>query len=87
VIVSSPRLSRAPDGPVIRRADRLDDEYAGAKPAAALRGFEQEGRASRALVRPVKADASSGRQSHQGKSQKRCSWMAARRETECEYWD
>jgi len=34
------------------------------------------------LVRPEKADVSSGRQSHQGKSQKPCSWMAARRETE-----
>jgi hypothetical protein len=37
---------------------------------------------SRTVVRPAKADAFSGSQSRQGKSQSLVAWMAGRKETE-----
>jgi hypothetical protein len=41
------------------------------------------GKPARPDVRPAKADAFSGSQSRQGKSQSLVAWMAGRRETEC----
>jgi hypothetical protein len=51
-------------------------------PGAVADSILGSGQIARPVVRPVKAGAFSGSQSHRGKSQRPVAWMAGRRETD-----